>query len=435
MKKRDLLRVLRSMVPFAFIAVLYAGFLAVEYNFEVSPWVTRPLFILSILLMVLSITFYIAKLRRKTQRALNGTTQIVDEPIEIPVPSGALIVTDLNTLRSWKKEEGFDQILSEVEFSDLTLKGDKAWEASRMVGLSTPYIYDIPEQALPEIFKNFQERIAKVSGKIEVDIEEKRIPHIERARRALLKGPALFNIRGRELLSIPTKGSKMVRSWFVNGELDTLDFSLNDTPASYFKLLGPLEFHSNALVAADADALEDWDSLESRDGLYELVMSGTSPESSAEAGGHQVRSGLWRWSNVSLYDARLIGTKLSILNPEAEWALSPHGDEFFLASQLSLDPVATRVLPQGLVHAIRMEEKREAAVSLGLDDKDNVVLVRLSFNVDLNDIYMMAPATRLEKSITPLLDTQEALSLRYSKFKKKKKKAREEKASKKKEGL
>lgn len=404
MIKRDFLRILKTILPFVFIAMLYASFLILEYTFDISPWITRPLFVLSVGILICSFTLHIARLRRRTQKALSSVAQIEDEPISIPAHSGAIIITDLSTLRIWRNQEDFSMGNEDLNFSDLTLTGAKAWEVSQAVGLSTPYVYDIPEEALPEIFKSFENRLANTTRRVKVNIENKRIPHIERAKRALAHGPALFNIKGRVLLSIPAKNAKMVRSWFVNGELDTLDFTIKDTTPSYFKPVGPLAFHSNALVAADASALEDWDSLESRDGLYELAMTGANSENAQEAGGLQVRPGIWRWSDISLHEARLIGAQISILNPAAEWSLSPHGDEYFLASQLSLDPIASRTLPQGSVHAIRMEEKEEALVSLGIDSAGDVSAVRLSFNVDLNDVYSMPRASSFERLLTPLLD-------------------------------
>lgn len=401
MFKSTLKRTLKTVVPLMPPLLVCAILLYSEYNFNLSPWISRPLCFLIVLSFLAFNFIALATARLRTSEVLKGTDQILDEEITVKSNSGILVLTDLATLRAWKPTDKYGQDAQERVASDVILKGKRSWAIAKKMGLPGPYLYDVPQIALPAVVKAFTEDSSMHTSKVKVEVESKRVPHKERAERALVKGPGFFNLRDREILAFESEKVNVARSWFVDGSLNSFNISFSEAEPVSYELLGQMTLHSNVITLSDPQALEDWDSLTPRDNLYELLISAKASSAPFITDGEQVDDNIWKWSNVTQEDAQRIGSIFASEDPEAEGALKPHGDEYFLSEQLSFDTSGVRKFSSGSVHAIGIPPTPEAVVSVGFDKNKKPVLLKLSFNVKSEEVFFLPGVTKLEKVVTP----------------------------------
>lgn len=386
------------------LVVLTFGYIAIflsEVIFGFPGWLSWIFVLVLGTSLLLSLNIKLSSLRKSTEREILGIEQISDEPIPLE-SSGTLLLSDLSTLRAWRSSSEFMLEPINRKLVDVKLSGPNSWEVARKMGLSTPYIYDVPETVAGDFLDTFNKESLRYSTKVKASAESYRVHHQVRARRAAEKGAALFNILDRELLCIPFESAKLVRSWLVDGTLENLDIYTSEEPVSFFQIVGSLHFHSNALTVADAKALDEWDSFETRDGLFDLIVMGDGALSASLAGGRQVRPSVWVFNDLELARAESIGRDFLREDPQAQWALNPHSDEFFMTSQLAIDPLAERVLPSGSVHAMRLEAD-EAIVAAGFSSAGDLVKVRLSFTANPENIFLLPPPKKFEILVASML--------------------------------
>lgn len=400
----------RSLVTsstFLSYVIVAAALVVFTSLWGVSPWFALLALIMFPAAGVLALPFASAEVRMITQEAVSTDAQIVDAPIIVSAPSGTLVLSDLLSLRAWEPVKKFKSRASTAK--DLILSGPKAWLVSRRLGLPGPYLYDVPGESVDELVLAMKAQMRKRGVHMEVSVNETRISPAERVTRAVKHGPALFNLRDKEMLAIPGESVSLVKSWFVDGSLSSLDLMLEDTPVNSFQIVGAISFSSNVMALGDSGALEEWDSVNSRDGLYDFLVRGEGRTSALMADGVEVEPNTWRWSNLTSDDMQQVAVMFAQEDPEATAVVSPHGDEFFIIKQLGEFSEAARTLGDGSVHGFKLnvgsEESapKEAVVSVGHDKSGKVVRVRLSFGVDTKKVFFLPPPSWLELAVTPIV--------------------------------
>jgi hypothetical protein len=277
----------------------------------------------------------------------------------ITLPTGQLVVADMGYLDMWSGEnepappEVDDPALqARVDSAeDLRIVGPDAEPAARAFNRqSLTFLYDVPDPG--GMVRLFDEVVGPMGFNALVEPEPRRVPHGERARRAIAAGGADFVINGVWVVAVgglpaetPLRvvGLEVDYGQGVGRRWESVSVELTDAAAATTRDLGVVGVDWARLIFADPVCLDAWVHEEPLDGRADLVYWGADAlECRSVFGGEALDEGALGWENLPVEEAADRGLSIETWRHEREKRLAvdfrPHSHHYRIMRAIRAHP-------------------------------------------------------------------------------------------------
>jgi hypothetical protein len=239
----------------------------------------------------------------------------------ITAPSGTLLIGDMGYLDMWSgtkpphvpptiEDERVRDLIANAR--DFRIVGADAPRAAAVFGRqSLTYVYDIPDE--DGLRSAFQDAIREHGFNARLEVEEHRVPHRERARRAAAAGGADFIINGVWFVAVgglatdtpmPVVAHRKDYGDGVGPRWEHVELRVSDARPTATETLGYVGVDWARLILTDADAIEAWEHDEPLDGKADVAFWGADAETCAAIFSAQaLPEGVFGWEDLPLEEA------------------------------------------------------------------------------------------------------------------------------------
>lgn len=285
----------------------------------------------------------------------------------VTAPSGRLFLVDLGLLGLWshdrEPEIPENSLPPETpclsrSYRDFQVLGPDAEAASRIFGRSPGWIYDRP----PNFDQVFAEKIAAAGLEAHLEMQEARVPHLERLERSLVASPwgvvEFHGVWGLAFADLPRDQSF---------ELSGTRMGVGDFPQCWDQVslrvrpeveiarsedLGTVPVDHARLAFLGSESLGAWVHEDAQDSLADFVFWGRDAEEAAAAGeAMEVEPGVYGWVDVPVRQAAELGVGIEALRDARRLKFAtdfrPHSHHYQVLKRLRQSPTESATLEVG----------------------------------------------------------------------------------------
>lgn len=339
----------------------------------------------------------------------------------VDVPSGILLIIDPGMSRYWQHDANPDDTKStNIEMLDLRIEGPDALKAGKEFDrqFDPRYIFDVVKSELDDWHSMFAEFVKEQKLNAHLQVLEKRISHVERARLAVECGEGAGVAQYDRLWAIAVGGLPTDRPLPVMavamddnefaGRWRTVDIVIDEkaTTARSETTEGVMVDYGQ-LMCADLEAFGEFKMWQSVDGLADFVFWGADADQVAlKFGADKLNDEDYGWVDLPMDEASAHGEKVQAEAQENDLKIAldfrPHCNLEKLNSQIRRTDLESGELVLKGAKTCGFSNRWGDGifeVVRDLDDKGNLIRIRLDLGSEKRQVLMRQIALRYSAAI------------------------------------